>query len=325
MSVRRARLRSLAKINLDLRVLQRRSDGYHELRTVFQTISLGDTIVIEYQPAPRTEITLDDPLEIPDNLMVRAANTVLDALRVTARVDMQLRKRIPMGGGMGGGSSNAASILMALPVLAGRALAPERLQDIAAGLGSDVPFFLIGGTALGLGRGEEVYPLGDIAAEPILVVSAGLEVATGEAYRALGRGLTLRDWSRRINGFRLYVRALEEGRSAAGASSYSANDFEPVVFRFHPQLKLIRGKLSKMAAGVRMTGSGAGIVAIFRSVEDRERARQVFEQDRELRRHRLLAASLVGRRSYRRMWREQLREFLSGDTEAWLPLGRYGQ
>ena len=100
-------------------MLHQRPDGFHELRTVFQTISLADTIDIEYEPARRTEISLDDPLAIPGNLVVKAAQAVLDALKIHARVHFRLRKKIPMGGGLGGGSSNAAAVLMALPVLAG--------------------------------------------------------------------------------------------------------------------------------------------------------------------------------------------------------------
>src|SRR5437016_4592907 len=120
---RPVKLLSVAKINLDLRVLHQRPDGFHELRTVFQTISLADTIEIEYEPSRRTELTLDDELAIPDNLVLRAARAALEAMRVHARVRFRLRKRIPMGGGLGGGSSNAASVLLALPVLAGRKLA----------------------------------------------------------------------------------------------------------------------------------------------------------------------------------------------------------
>src|SRR5690242_9095095 len=132
METRRATLRSLAKINLDLRVLGKRADGYHELRTVFQTISLADTIEIEYQRAPQTNLTIDDPQGIPDNLILRAAKTVLDEARRTARVHFRLRKRIPMGGGLGGGSSNAAAVLLGLPVLAGVRIPLARLHEIAA-------------------------------------------------------------------------------------------------------------------------------------------------------------------------------------------------
>src|SRR5580658_6619446 len=112
------KLRSLAKVNLDLRVLHKRADGFHELRTVFQTISLADTIEIEYQQARQTQLILEDNDNIPNNLIIRAAEAVLEAMRVHARVRFRLTKRIPMGGGLGGGSSNAAAVLLALPVLA---------------------------------------------------------------------------------------------------------------------------------------------------------------------------------------------------------------
>src|SRR5579872_7548886 len=101
---RSSRVRALAKINLDLRVLGKRPDGFHELRTIFQTISLADTIDIAFAPARKTAIELDDELGIADNLMVRAARMALDAMRTTGRVEMRLIKRIPMGAGLGGGS-----------------------------------------------------------------------------------------------------------------------------------------------------------------------------------------------------------------------------
>src|SRR6266853_6782682 len=199
MSTRKATLRSLAKVNLDLRVLHKRADGFHELRTVFQTISLADRIEIEHEPGLRSEIVLDDPLAIPDNLVVRAAH----ALKIKGRVRIRLRKRIPMGAGLGGGSSNAAAILLALPVLSGNQVCSEKLREVALGLGSDVPFFLEGGTALGLGRGEELYPLPDLKREPILVVQSGFHISTVSAYRALQRGLTLPESPRYISDFRV--------------------------------------------------------------------------------------------------------------------------
>ena len=120
-------MRALAKINLDLRVLGKRPDGYHELRTIFQTISLADTIDIAFTPAAKTAIELQDALGIPDNLVARAARLAMDAMRVTGHVEMRLAKRIPMGAGLGGGSSDAAAVLLALPVLAGRSLDVRRL------------------------------------------------------------------------------------------------------------------------------------------------------------------------------------------------------
>jgi 4-diphosphocytidyl-2-C-methyl-D-erythritol kinase len=184
---RRARLRALAKINLGLRVLYKRADGFHELRTVFQTISLADTLDIEYEPSRRTSIELTGCEDIPDNLVVRAARAVLDAMKTTGKVRLHLTKRIPMGAGLGGGSSDAAAVLLALPVLAGREFALPELAALGAGLGSDVPFFLLGGTALGLGRGTELYPLPEMPAEPLLLVAPAIHVSTAEAYAALGR------------------------------------------------------------------------------------------------------------------------------------------
>src|SRR5579883_2153231 len=117
--MRTVKLKSLAKLNLDLRILHKREDGFHELRTVFQTISLHDTIEIEYEKSRKTRLTIDGNLQIPDNLILRAAQAVVDASKTTATVHFRLTKKIPMGGGLGGGSSNAAAVLIALPVLMG--------------------------------------------------------------------------------------------------------------------------------------------------------------------------------------------------------------
>jgi 4-diphosphocytidyl-2-C-methyl-D-erythritol kinase len=326
-AIRTAQVRSLAKINLDLRILHKRPDGFHELRSVFQTISLHDTIRIDVEPGARTAIELDDPLAIPDNLVRRAAERVLDAVRKKARVRIALKKTIPMGGGLGGGSSNAAAILLALPVLLGKAVPDEKLREIALSLGSDVPFFLLGGTALGLGRGEELYPLPEVAAEPLLVAHTGLHVATGSAYQALGRGLTFEGSSRSINSFQLYVRALADVCSARAAFAFSANDFEAVVFRQNPLLKRIRAKLSRQSGAVRMTGSGSALFAIYGSAEDRERALEGWGSDRPAAGGTgvLLPASLVNRAGYRRLWRKQLRNHLDENIQLWPPRSRYEQ
>ena len=313
MTVRRARLRSLAKINLDLRVLHKHPDGFHELRTVFQTISLADTIEIEFEPARRTELFLDDELAIPDNLILRAARAVLEAARTHARVRFRLNKKIPMGAGLGGGSSNAAAVLLALPVLAQKPLSLDKLTELGTQLGSDVPFFLTGGTAMGLGRGTELYPLPDVAEEPILVIAPGVHVATGPAYQAFGRSLTFTGMSTNINSFQAFVRALEQARSARVASALSANDFETVVTRQYPQLKKIQGKLwgVGLRRQARMTGSGSAFFAIFDSDRERDHARGLLEGDRVLQGvGRLLPAALVNRASYVRMWRRQLAEHL---------------
>lgn len=323
MPSRRATIKSLAKINLDLRVLHQRSDGFHELRTVFQTISLADTIDIEFEPARRTDITLDDQLAIPGNLVLKAADAVLDALKTRARVHFRLRKNIPMGGGLGGGSSNAAAVLLALPVLAGRRLPFERLTELGAALGSDVPFFLTGGTAVGIGRGTEVYEIPELRPEPLVLVCPGLHVATGPAYQALGRGLTANDWSSRINSFQAFVRVLASGHSAGAASPFSANDFEAVVFRQYPLLQTIARKLSKLGGSVRMTGSGSAIFAIFGSCRERDRVEKVLKGNRVFGRYLVMPAAFVNRGSYQRLWRQQLRPHIRPDQSLWPPQSRY--
>src|ERR1051325_3149126 len=189
-SGREARVPAFAKLNLGLRVLFKRPDGFHELRSVFQTISLADEIRIRFRRSRRTEIRMSGNVEIEDNLIVRAARLCLEEMRISAAIDFELDKRIPMGAGLGGGSSDAAAVLLALPALARKAIAPEQLLSLATQLGSGVPFFLLGGTVAVAGRGEELYPLENLYRRHVLLVSPDVHVSTAEAYRALSRGLT---------------------------------------------------------------------------------------------------------------------------------------
>jgi 4-diphosphocytidyl-2-C-methyl-D-erythritol kinase len=321
---RTARIRSLAKINLDLRVLAKRPDGFHDLRTVFQTVSLADEIHIEFERSRKSDVTIDDVLAIPDNLILRAANAVLEEMKISARVRFRLQKNIPMGGGLGGGSSNAAAVLLTLPVLAGKAIPMERLIEIGYEFGSDVPFFLQGGTQLGFGRGGELYPQADLHLKPIVLVTPDLHVSTGPAYAALGRGLTFTDSSRTISSFQAFVRALEDGRDAVAAHSFSVNDFESVVFRQHPQLQKIAARLRTWSSGVRMSGSGSTIFALFNSVEERGKALLAVNKDRVFKGSRVMEAELVSRRGYRNLWRRQLKEHLVPvKDDLWPPRSRY--
>jgi 4-diphosphocytidyl-2-C-methyl-D-erythritol kinase len=330
---RSVRLRSLAKINLDLRVLNQRADGFHDLRTVFQTISLADTLEIVCEPARRTTLALDDALTIPNNLVLQAGRAVLDSLKIHASVRFRLRKNIPMGGGLGGGSSNAAAVLLALPVLAGRELPFEELARLGAALGSDVPFFLSGGTSVAIDRGTEIYNLPDVKPEFLLVIASEIHVATGPAYQALGRAaqdLTSLELSRKMNSFQHFVRALGELRSAKAASAVGENDFESVVFDRHPRLKTMWNRLRKYAAGARMTGSGSALFAVFGSKSERDTARKSLAGDRVFRDCRLIPATTVSGRSYQRLWRAQLAEHLAPVNEArneslWPPRSRYAR
>ena len=306
---RRARVRALAKINLNLRVLGKRPDGYHELRTVFQTISLADTIELSFAPQRKTSIEIEDPLAIPDNLAVRAARLALDAMRLRGLVRIRLTKRIPMGAGLGGGSSDAGAVLLALPVLAGRALPVAVLCDLAAQLGSDVSFFLQGGAAVGIGRGEEVFPLPDAPRRHAILVAPEIAVSTAGAYHRLSPHLTTESQQNKIFSFGCEV-------WAGGVSSAACNDFEAVVFEQHSRLAALKKKLQRAGASpALMTGSGAAVFGLFPTKRAAVRALAGLEEQNAF------PVSLISRARYRAIWWRALEEHIT--ARIWPPQSRY--
>jgi 4-diphosphocytidyl-2-C-methyl-D-erythritol kinase len=315
----RVRLRSLAKVNLDLRVLHKRRDGFHELRTIFQTISLADTIEVEYQPG-RTKTELKSNLKISGNLILLAADAVMKAARATGHLRFNLIKRIPLGGGLGGGSSNAAAVLLALPALLRKAVPLEKLMELGAQLGSDVPFFLLGGTAAGLGRGTELYPLPDVPPSPGLLITPAIHSSTAEAYQRLNRIELPEVAPDMINRFQAVAWGIGDG-SPVQYSKWK-NDFEMVVFNQHPQLKSVKGKLLKLGAWrAMMTGSGSALFGLFASRELRDRAagslRKEFPQNQ------VYPFSMVSRDRYRALWWRQLA--VSSESRTWPPQDRYAR
>jgi 4-diphosphocytidyl-2-C-methyl-D-erythritol kinase len=286
----RVSLKAFAKVNLSLEVLNKRPDGYHSLRTILQTISLADTLDIEFTRARRTTLELSSSVDIANNLVIRAASAVLDAMRINAKIRFQLTKRIPMGGGLGGGSTDAAAVLLALPELAGRQVPMSQLVQIGADLGSDVPFFLTGGCALGLGRGTDLYMMPDPPQVHGLLIAPSVHVSTAEAYGSLNRSAGLPD---SVNIPRLTDP--NDWRESC------VNDFEASVFRAHPELAAIRKKLHKLGARpALMTGSGAAIFGIFDQKETLDRARLAFP---DCKAH---PFTFVSRSRYRAIWRKQL-------------------
>ena len=302
---RRARVRALAKINLELRVLGQRPDGYHELRTIFHTISLADSIDIAFTPARRTIIDLVDDLQIADNLVTRAARAAMGAMRVTGHVEMRLKKRIPMGAGLGGGSSDAAAVLLALPVLARRCLAIERLSQLGEQLGSDVPFFLFGGAAVGIGRGTELFPLPDGRPLSGVLVSPGIHISTAEAYRLLNLRLTSESQQNKMVTFQSRV-------WDGGVSKAACNDFETVVSEEHGVIGAIKSRMLRAGATMAlMTGSGSAVFGIFPGPAQ---ASEVF---RSFRKEKAFRFSLVNRARYRAMWWRTLEEHIT--ARVWPP------
>ena len=254
-------VRAHAKVNLDLRVFGTRPDGFHELRTVFQSIELHDTLTCAAKPGPfviRSRSALV-PLD-RSNLVWKAAEALWRALgRAGEPRDTQvvIDKRIPMEAGLGGGSSDAAASLHGFARLWGGAPI-TLLRDVAAGIGSDIPFFLSGGTALGLGRGEEIYPLVDLPTHYVVIVQPAFGVSTAEAY-------TWYDEDR--------AAGLKEPRELQilpvpwpSRAAQMVNDLEPPVVRRHPEIAEIKLALKDGGAvAASMSGSGSAVFGLFRS------------------------------------------------------------
>jgi 4-diphosphocytidyl-2-C-methyl-D-erythritol kinase len=270
------RIPAYAKINLHLGVIGIRPDGYHELRTIFQAISLHDTLEMERVRRPGIDLVISgaalDPG--PTNLVWRALDTLSRELGLGGGWRVRLEKQIPMAAGLGGGSSDAAAALRGGLRLAKRPLEPERLPELAAGLGADVPFFLVGGRALGVGRGDEVYPLEDGPRHAVLVVfPAGIEVPTRDAYAWVDRRLT-----KRSAPHRLWVSC---ARSWNLGDARLENDFEAAVIHRFPRLGEIKYQLLKMgAAGAALAGSGSAVYGLFRNPAQARRAARQFQRDR---------------------------------------------
>jgi 4-diphosphocytidyl-2-C-methyl-D-erythritol kinase len=279
--MREVRIPAFAKINLRLDILGKRRDGFHELRTIFQTISLHDEIKLRASPRPGISLqTVGNPAlatePVQKNLVYRAVEALRRELKIRQGVEIALRKTIPAGRGLGGGSSDAAAALLGYLRLTGKKLATARLVEIAASLGADVPFFLFGGRALGIGKGDEIYPLPDIQKQFLLVVSPEkIHVPTPDAYRwvqARRLGLTKPRENSKLWKF------CAQCWSTQGSGL--SNDFERPVFRRHPRLGQIkRILLQRGAAEASLAGSGSAVFGVFPSQAMARRAAVGFPHD----------------------------------------------
>jgi 4-diphosphocytidyl-2-C-methyl-D-erythritol kinase len=313
-SCRTASVAAYAKVNLSLKVLHKRPDGYHEIRSVFQTIGLHDDLRFEFAPGARAKVELEDELGIKDNLVTRAAERFCEAYKVLGALRIRLKKRIPMGGGLGGGSADAASALLALPALTGRKVELEELMGLAAGLGSDVPFFLYGGTVLGLGRGEELYPLPETPRMPLLVLAPRVHVSTPEAYKALRRPeLTSPVGLPKLNVFQSFI-------WRAYRASDAENDFEDAVFQLHPELGGWQRKLERSGARIaRLSGSGAALFGVFPNQAKLQGALPQFRAESL----QVFSTATLTRAVYRARLVRSLREHAIENT--WPPQSRYAR
>jgi len=250
-----------AKINLDLRVLGARADGFHELRTVFQSIDLADELTCVARRGPIVIRTRAPGVPTDQrNLVWQAAAALWRAIGGDGEprdLAVTLKKRIPVQAGLGGGSSDAAAALRALSRLWGVALDASQLREVASELGADVPFSLCGGTALGLGRGDEIYPLMDLPRHWLVLVLPPFGVSTAEAYGWYDEDRTA--------GYRTSVLPQSPGLPWPSRAAQLINDLEGPVSRRHPEITAIKTTLrASGAVGAAMSGSGSTVFGLFR-------------------------------------------------------------
>jgi 4-diphosphocytidyl-2-C-methyl-D-erythritol kinase len=290
-------VRAFAKINIGLEIGRRRADGFHSLRTLYQTVALHDRLRLELARGTGVEIRCKDK-RVPEdesNTCWRMAERVMKALKARGRVVIHVDKALPVQGGLGGASSNAVATLLAIERLVGTQLAPEVRLRLATEVGSDLPLFLVGGTVLGTGRGEEVYPLEDLPPLDCVLVTPEIGVSTPQAFAAwdarnqeAGK-LTDTSGSAKLNGFSHALFAWLSGSSTgvpakSGGDRAEAllldlvragieNDFESVVFPQHPELRAVKRVLEREgAAYASLSGSGSTLYGFFKSRELAEKA-----------------------------------------------------
>lgn len=255
-----------AKINLYLEITGKRADGYHNLETIMQTVSLFDEITVE--DAPSGILLECDNSQLPtgsSNIVYKAAEAVQKRFNIAKGVKITLKKIIPMGAGLGGGSSDAAATLKALVKLWNIQTDKKELEKIAAGLGADVPFFLTGGTALCEGIGEIVTPLANIKKMPIILVNPGFGVSTPSVYKNVKFPLTK---SRKIHTIRRLICGGSFNKN--NALKYCFNRLEEFVFPDYPEIAKIKSIMTDLGCASLMSGSGATVFGIFGSESQSE-------------------------------------------------------
>ena len=263
-----------AKANLFLRVLAREADGFHGIETLFCRLSLSDDLTAERRDGHGVTINTNGADLGPDqdNLAVRAAAAVIEATGRHFGVHLELKKRIPVRAGLGGGSSNASAALIAVNQLAGNVIPRHELLQMGARLGSDVPFFLSGGPlALAWGHGERLMRLPALPAAPALVLVPPVGVTTAEAYKWV-------DQARVSGGHRGAVALDLEALSTWGSIGRMAgNEFESVVFGKHPEVRAAFEALTATHPLLcRMSGSGSAVFALYRSAQERDDAKMML-------------------------------------------------
>jgi 4-diphosphocytidyl-2-C-methyl-D-erythritol kinase len=324
-------IQSFAKINLGLRIGPRRADGFHELRTVYQTIALSDRLRLSISSGSGIEIRCRNPLVPTDsrNTCFRAILLAIESLKARGRVVIEIEKRLPVQGGLGGASSNAVAALLALERATGKKLTSADRLQIAAAVGSDLPLFLIGGTILGLSRGEEVYPLPDLPIAICLIALPEIAVSTPKAFSDWDHLIEKRDGAIKLtrsgesdkiltfhHDISAWLSAEPIRRRKSGVSARGGgraenllldlvrtgieNDFEQVVFPQYPEMREVKRVLQASGASyASLSGSGSAIYGLFGS---RAQAQLAIRRLKGHGVHGLLTSTLPRSRYWSQLW-----------------------
>jgi 4-diphosphocytidyl-2-C-methyl-D-erythritol kinase len=285
------KIRAPAKINLQLRVVGKRADGYHLLDSIMLPVSLFDEIEITKRALKNSHrvllrVTCDDP-RVPNgekNLVHRAASLLLREAGVAPALDIRIRKRIPVGAGLGGGSTDAAATLVGLNRLLKLHFSESRLEKLGLSLGADVPFFIRGRPARARGVGEKLTPLKKVPRWWLVILYPGFPVSTAWVYSNLRQNLTKSNANTR-----LYTSLTRAPKFA----DLLINDLEAVTVKRYRRIKLMKESLIKAgAAGALMTGSGSAVFGIFGS---REKANKAYQTLRKLHDIRAFLAQVISR------------------------------
>ena len=265
-------IRAPAKVNLHLKIIRKRADGYHEISTIFQKVGLFDELTLQKTSAPGISLTVDNPVVPSDstNLVYRAAELIMGHCGADRGVDIKLHKHIPAGAGLGGGSSDAAATLVGLNRLFDLGLSLQNLQKLALKLGADVPFFLTPWpTACATGVGEILQQARLRPKLWFVIVFPGFSISTAWAYTTFSKDIILTNQRKNI----ILSNSIND---LAQVCMLLHNDFEHVVIPRHPEIAAIRLSLIKAGArGALLSGSGSSVFGVF---ENREGCQKAAEQ-----------------------------------------------
>lgn len=261
-----------AKINLSLDITGKRPDGYHTLSSVMQSVSLYDTVIISLKESTKAELKLtcsNGTICGEDNLAFVAAKRFFEAAGILPDADIYIEKRIPLAGGLGGGSADAAAVLAILNSVWDNPLSEQEIFNIALSLGADVPFCLYGGTKLAEGIGEELTPLKNMPSSPMLIAKKGVKSSTGAMYKALDSAEALKTSDLDI------IKEGLKNESVEQLSKGLYNCFETVCGDDSLSVKVEMQKLGAVYAG--LSGAGPSVFGIFKTDEDRDNAEKVLK------------------------------------------------